>query len=293
MPRLHGTFALVTSGRKRAELVVAVTGGGRGIGRATAQALAEDGARVAIGDLDAARAATVAADLPGAMGASVDVTRRASFAAFLGSVADRLGRVDVLINNAGVLHVGSFIDEDDELTRRQVDVNLHGTIHGMKLVLPEMVARRSGHVINVASTAARAGIPREAVYSATKHAVFGLSEAVRAELRGSGVNLSVVLPGLVRTELSTGTLDARGVPVLAPEQVADAIVGVIRRPRFEVYVPRSYGGAAALGALLPRGPREAMQRLLGSERLTAGVRPDAREEYEDRVRDQAARDSVQ
>ncbi len=156
-----------------------------------------------------------------------------------------------------MLHVGPFMDEDEELTRRQVDVNLHGTIHGMKLVLPAMVARRSGHVINVASTAARAGIAREAVYSATKHAVLGLSEAVRAELRGSGVDLSVVLPGLVRTDLAAGTVDARGVPVLQPEVVAEAIVGVIRRPRFEVYVPRSYGRAAALGALLPRRSREA------------------------------------
>jgi hypothetical protein len=279
----------VTSRRQTADLIVAVTGGGRGIGRATAEALAADGARVAIGDLDAPLAATVAADLPGAFGASVDVTRRGSFAAFLGTVADRFGRIDVLVNNAGVLHVGSFLDEDDAITRRQVDVNLHGTIHGMKLVLPAMVARGSGHVINVASTAARAGIAREAVYSATKHAVLGLSEAVRAELRGTGVHLSVVLPGLVRTELAAGTLDARGVPVLQPEDVAKAIADVIRRPRFEVYVPRSYGRAAALGALLPRRPREAMQRVLGSERVTASVTPEAREAYEERVRDQAAR----
>ena len=282
----------MTSRRTHAELVVAVTGGGRGIGRATARALAADGARVAIGDLDAPLAATVAADLPGAIGVSVDVTRRGSFAAFLGTVADRFGRIDVLVNNAGVLHVGPFMDEDEELTRRQVDVNLHGTIHGMKLVLPAMVARRSGHVINVASTAARAGIAREAVYSATKHAVLGLSEAVRAELRGSGVDLTVVLPGLVRTDLAAGTVDARGVPVLQPEAVAEAILDVIRRPRFEVYVPRSYGRAAALGALLPRRSRELMQRILGSERLTAGVTPEAREEYEGRVRDQAARDTV-
>jgi NADP-dependent 3-hydroxy acid dehydrogenase YdfG len=269
---------------------VAITGGGRGIGRATARVLAGQGAQVAIGDLDAPLAATAAAELPGAMGASVDVTRRGSFAAFLGTVADRFGRIDVLVNNAGVLHVGPFMDEDDELTRRQIDVNLHGTILGMKLVLPAMVARGSGHIVNVASTAARAGIAREAVYSATKHAVLGLSEAVRAELRGTGVDLSVVLPGLVRTELAAGTVDARGVPVLAPEAVADVIADVVRRPRFEVFVPRSYGRAAALGALLPRRSREAMQRALGSERLTAGVTPEQREAYEDRLRDQAARD---
>ena len=84
--------------------------------------------------------------------------------------------------------------------RRQVDVNVHGVILGCKLALPGMLARGSGHIVNVASAAAKVGVPREAVYAATKHAVLGLSESLRAELRGTGVELSVVLPGLVRTE---------------------------------------------------------------------------------------------
>ena len=177
----------------------------------------------------------------------------------------------MLVNNAGVMHVGPFLEEDDAWTRRQVDVNLHGVILGMKLALPPMVARGSGHVVNVASAAAKIGVPREAVYAATKHAVLGLSESVRAELRGTGVELSVVMPGLVRTELAAGTL--KGSLVLTPEQVAKAIVAAVERPRFDVYVPRAYAGISALSALLPRRAREALLRAAGAERATAAPRP--------------------
>ena len=167
------------------------------------------------------------------------------------------------------MHVGPFLEESDEWTRRQVDVNLHGVILGMKLALPAMVARGSGHVINVASAAAKIGVPREAVYAASKHAVLGVSQSVRLELRGSGVELSVVMPGLVRTELSTGTL--KGGLILSPEDVAQAIVATIERPRFDVYVPRAYAAISTVGQLLPRRAREAVLRLAGAERATAGT----------------------
>jgi short-subunit dehydrogenase len=268
--------------RQIAGSVVAVTGGARGIGLATARALAARGARVAIGDIDGPLAVSCARDI-GGFGAPLDVSRRASFAAFLGTVADRLGPVDVLVNNAGVLRVGAFLDEDDAWTQRQLAVNLHGVILGMKLVLPDMLARGDGHVVNVASAAAKVGVPREAVYSATKHAVLGLTDAVRQELRGSGVELSVVMPGLVRTELSAGTLDAPGTVVLAPEDVAEAIAATLERPRFEVFVPRAYGAAAAAGALLPRRAREVALRAMGTERATAGVTRQERAAYEARV----------
>ncbi len=246
--------------RPIAGLVVAVTGAARGIGLATARALTARGAHVIGGDLP-----------------ELDVTSRESFAAWL----SQAGPVDVLINNAGVMHVGAFLEESDEWTRRQVDVNLHGVILGMKLALPAMVARGSGHVINVASAAAQIGVPREAVYAATKHAVLGVSESLRLELRDSGVDLSVVMPGLVRTELAAGTL--KGGLVLPPEAVARAIVRTIERPRFDVHVPRAYGLIAGVGQLLPRPAREAVLRLAGAERATAGTTPEQRADYEARA----------
>jgi len=263
--------------RQIAQRVVAVTGGGRGIGLATTRALVARGARVAVGDLDA----ELAARAGGALGAALDVTSRDSFAAFLERTAAELGPIDVLINNAGVMHVGPFLDEDDAWTRRQFDVNVHGVILGCKLALPAMLGRRSGHIVNVASAAAKVGVPREAVYAATKHAVLGLSESLRAELRGTGVDLSVVMPGLVRTELAAGTL--QGSKVLAPEDVANAIVAAIEHPRFDVYVPRSYAGLSVASALLPRRVRDAFLRAVGVGRNTARTTAEQRSTYEARV----------
>jgi short-subunit dehydrogenase len=257
--------------------VVAVTGGGRGIGLATVRALTARGARVAVGDLEGG----LAAQAGGELGAPLDVTSRESFTAFLATVEDRMAPIDVLINNAGVMHVGPFVDEDDAWTRRQIDVNVHGVILGCKLALPAMLERGSGHVVNVASAAGKVGVPREAVYAASKHAVLGLSESLRAELRGTGVDLSVILPGLVRTDLAAGTL--KGSLVLEPEAVAKAIVATIQRPRFDVYVPRAYGSLTAVSALLPRRAREALQRAAGVGRNTARTTADERAEYERRA----------
>lgn len=245
---------------------VAITGGARGIGAATAEELRRRGARVVTGDLDGG-------DHP------LDVTSRASFAGFL----DAAGPVDVLVNNAGVMHVGPFLEEPEDWTRRQVEINFLGVVNGMQAVLPQMLARGSGHVVNVASAAARTGIRREAVYSATKHAVAGLSEGVRLELRGSGVELSLVMPGLVRTDLAVATLEGRGTVVLEPADVAVAIAGVLERPRFDVFVPRAYGALFKALGPLPRAVREGVLRAMGAERGAGGATPAARAAYEERI----------
>ena len=105
--------------------------------------------------------------------------------------------------------LGRFVDEDDATAVRMVDINLHGVIHGMKIALPRMMARDRGHIVNIASQAGKYGAPGGATYSATKHAVIGLTEAVRGELRieGSAVELSYVMPYVVNTELGAGTAD--------------------------------------------------------------------------------------
>jgi NAD(P)-dependent dehydrogenase (short-subunit alcohol dehydrogenase family) len=264
--------------------VVAITGGARGIGRATAKALARKGARVAIGDLDADLAGATAEELgPEAIALELDVTKRESFADFLAQVEERLGPLDVIVNNAGIMPVGPFIEESDETAVRQIDINLHGVIYGMKLAIPGMMRRGSGHIVNMASQAGKAGIPGGATYSATKHAVVGLSEAVRAELRDTGVELSCVMPGVVNTELGSGLVQTRGVKFVDPEDVADSIVAALERPKFDVFVPGYAGGIHKLVSVLPRPAREAVARALKADRVLAGADHQKRAAYEERA----------
>jgi NADP-dependent 3-hydroxy acid dehydrogenase YdfG len=261
----------------------AITGAARGIGKATAQALLSKGMRVAIGDLDLAAAEQTAAELgPSAIAAPLDVTDRDSFAAFLDRAEEQLGPVDVLINNAGIMQIGRFIDEDDLTARRMVDINLHGVILGMKLGLDRMLPRGRGHIVNISSQAGKYGSPGGATYSATKHAVVGLTEAVRGELRlmGSQINLSYVMPFVVNTELGSGLGEARGLKNLQPSEVADAIVEALETGRVEVWVPKSSKRTQALGVLLPRRLSEGMARAMKADQVLAGADANVRRGYE-------------
>jgi NADP-dependent 3-hydroxy acid dehydrogenase YdfG len=267
--------------RSLAGRVVAITGAARGIGRATAVALHREGAAVAIGDLDGELARRTAEEIgPRAAAFAIDVTDRGSFERFVDAVEDELGPVDVLVNNAGIMPLGPFVAEDDITARRLVDVNVHGVLHGMKVVLPRLVARGDGHVVNIASAAGKAPYPGGATYCGTKHFVVGVSETVRGELRGTGVELSVVMPVVVDTELASGVATARGVAKIKPEHVAEAIVETLRRPRFDVYVPRRIGPMTAFGAILPRAVRELVMRAMRADRVLWQVDGDARRGYE-------------
>ena len=264
--------------------VVAITGGARGIGEATARAIARKGAKVAIGDLDVELAQKTAASLGGeAIALELDVTRRDSFASFISQVEERLGPVDVLVNNAGIMPIGSFADEDDATARRMIDINLHGVIYGMKLVLPAMTGRGRGHIVNLASQAGKAGIPGGATYCATKHAVVGLSEAVRAELRDTGVEISCVMPAVVNTELGSGLVETPGVKVSEPSDVADAIVDALETPKFDVWVPKVSAGIFKVLNVLPRGAREAIARAMKADQVLANPDKGVRAAYEDRA----------
>src|SRR6185312_9766372 len=168
----------------------AITGAARGIGKATAQAFLRQGMKVAIGDVDLAAAQQTASELgQRTIALPLDVTERESFARFLDEAEKQLGPLDVLVNNAGIMPLGRFVDEDDITARRIIDINLHGVILGMKLGLERMVARNHGHIVNIASQAGKFGAPGGATYSATKHAVVGLTEAVRGELRLMGADV--------------------------------------------------------------------------------------------------------
>lgn len=260
--------------------VVAITGAARGIGYATAQAFIAAGARVFIGDLDAELAKTAADEL-GCAGAGLDVRSRESIAEFLAGVESPL---QVLVNNAGIMPAGRFVDEPDAVTDAIVDVNLNGVLRMTKLVLPGMLDRGSGHVVNVASYLGEVPAAGLATYCATKHAVVGFSEALRDEVAGTGVTITAVLPSAVRTDLVAGVKLGGMLPTVDPEDIAEAIVGTCRSRPAIVAVPawmRSYEAAAAL---LPDITLGAIRGRLTRQRVLRSLDTTARAGYEERIR---------
>jgi NAD(P)-dependent dehydrogenase (short-subunit alcohol dehydrogenase family) len=264
--------------------VAVVTGGGRGIGRALALALTSEGCRVAIGDVDSAAAEVAAAELGGdTIGLPLDVTDRPGFTAFLDDVERLLGPIDVLVNNAGIMPVGPLDEEDDATAIRVLEINLHAVIHGTKEAMRRMKPRGTGHIVNVASSAGKSPFPHLATYCATKHGVVGLSEAARLELRGTGVDVSVVMPGIVKTELSTGLVETPAFKSSTPEEVAAAVVDALRFARFDVFVPKSIGPIWAFFNLVPRRVREAVGGARGLDRALLDADLGARAAYEARA----------
>jgi NAD(P)-dependent dehydrogenase (short-subunit alcohol dehydrogenase family) len=254
--------------------VVAITGGARGIGLATARALVADGAKVAIGDVDNAA-------VRGATAYPLDVTSPVSFARFITNVERDLGPLDVLVNNAGVLASGPVADQPDDVTRRIVEVNLLGVITGTKLALRSMLRRQTGHIVNVASVSGETYAGGEAAYCASKYGVVGFTDAARFELAGTGVRFTLVMPALVDTRLTAG---ARRLRLLnrrvSPDDVAAAIVRVLHHPRRRVYVPASMGVAVRARRFVPAQFSDAVAGLLGARTMFIEVEPGVRDDYE-------------
>jgi NAD(P)-dependent dehydrogenase (short-subunit alcohol dehydrogenase family) len=262
--------------------VVAITGAARGIGRATARALLAGGAQVAIGDVDAEALRAASFDGPAY---PLDVTDPASFERFVAAVEDDLGPLDVLINNAGVLAAGPIADEADEITRRILDVNLLGVITGTKVALRSMLPRGTGHIVNLASISGETYGGGEATYCASKFGVVGFTDAARFELHGRGVRFTLVMPALVDTELTAGSgrllfVNRR----VSPDDVAAAIVRVLRRPRRRVYVPASLGVAVRLRRFVPAQVSDAAAALIGARSMFIDVDHEVRDAYERRLR---------
>jgi NAD(P)-dependent dehydrogenase (short-subunit alcohol dehydrogenase family) len=270
--------------RSLAGKVVVITGGARGIGAATASALARLGATIAIGDLDLDLAKGTADEIDGdALALPLDVTDRARFTQFLDDVEKQLGPIDVLINNAGIMPLGPIENEADLTTAHQLAINLHAVIHGTREAVKRMRPRGDGHIVNIASAAGKAGFPGGATYCATKHGVVGLSEAVRGELRGSGVEISVIMPAVVRTELAAGLTESRFIKPIEVTEVAEAIVKTLQHPRFEVFVPRSLDATFRFTRMLPRPAAEWVARTFKSDQVLSNTSPEARREYEARA----------
>jgi NAD(P)-dependent dehydrogenase (short-subunit alcohol dehydrogenase family) len=261
--------------------VVAVTGGARGIGLATAKALAAAGARVAIGDLDGDLAGKEAAEL-GGVGLPLDVTSEESFATFLDTVEGQLGRLDGLVNNAGIMVIGRHLEVPLDRQLAQLDVNLRGVIVGCHLAAPRLLAS-GGTIVNIASLAARIPPAGGAVYAATKAGVLALSEALDAELAPQGVRVAAVLPSFTRTALIDGTEAPWLSPPIDPERVAAKVVDALVRPRLVTTVPGFQAVNALQWRLLPTRARRWLSARSGLDAVFTEFDHEARASYDDRV----------
>ncbi|MFC4602562.1 SDR family oxidoreductase [Rhodococcus kronopolitis] len=265
--------------------VVLITGAGRGIGRATAHAMAARGAAVAVADLDRTAADETVAEIGSAARAyTLDVRTRPSWDACVAAATADLGPVDVLVGNAGVMPVAPFLDEPDQIGEATIDVNVWGLIHGMRAVAPAMIARGRGHIVNVASLAGKVAIPGLAVYNASKFAAVGLSSTARLEFAEHGVSVSTVLPSAVRTTLTSGLPLGKGLPTVDPEDIAAAVVRTVSTRRAQTPVP-GYLAALDVGlALAPEPLITLVRRAIGGNRAVTSVDASARADYDERVR---------
>ncbi|MEU1983704.1 SDR family oxidoreductase [Nocardia sp. NPDC019395] len=265
--------------------VVVITGGARGIGLATALALAKLGAKIAIGDIDEKTVKESGTDHDFDHYARLDVTDQQSFTTFLDDVERELGPIDVLINNAGIMPTGRLVEEPDQITRRILDINVYGVILGSKIALTRMLERKHGHIINIASLAGETHIPGLATYNASKHAVLGFTDTLREEYRGTGVAFSSVLPTLTNTDLGSGVPAPKGLPAAEPEDIAAAVVRLIAKPRPKARVTRAAGAMSVFVNLLPQSVGDALGRSMGSAQTFLGdVDTERRKAYEERIR---------
>jgi NAD(P)-dependent dehydrogenase (short-subunit alcohol dehydrogenase family) len=252
--------------------VAVITGGGSGIGAALARACAAEGMRVVVVDVNEERAIAVAAELPleTAVARAVDVSDAASVQALADFAFDTFGAVHLLCNNAGISPIGRVWDFTDDEWVRLLGVNVRGVANGIRNFVPRMIEQGEGHVVNTGSGASFVSTPRLGPYGATKHAIVGLSEALRYELDGTGVGVSVLVPAGVNTNIGdamvrpsavdpdrvaddfttlTGALDPTSLDMIEPDVVADVtLVGVregwdyiVMGPGQSVGVERRYG----------------------------------------------------
>jgi NAD(P)-dependent dehydrogenase (short-subunit alcohol dehydrogenase family) len=254
----------MTSNHSLTGSTVAITGGARGIGLSTATELAAAGARVILGDVDGELAAEEGARL-GGLGLELDVTDGESFAAFIAAAERDSGRLDVLINNAGIMPTGPFLDQTPELAEWIFEVNVLGVMRGVRLALPAMLERGTGQIVNVASVAGRQVAAGMASYCASKHAVVGLTRALAREHRDSGVRFTLVMPSFTRTRMTDGAISGR-VPAADPADVGRGIARAVIEPRDELILPRSAAVLIqAFERLLPRTAADAIARRLGAD----------------------------
>jgi NADP-dependent 3-hydroxy acid dehydrogenase YdfG len=265
--------------------VVAITGGARGIGLATARTLVERGSKVAIGDIDVDGVKRAGDELGGtSLAVDLDVTDAASFTTFLARTEDELGPLDVLVNNAGIMPIGHFEQETEQVARRQFDINVHGVLNGMKAALALMLPRNRGHIVNVASQAGKVPMAGIVTYVGTKHAVVGITNSAVLEYLDTNLEFTSIMPAFVNTELISGAKPPKGVPPVEPEDVANAVARAIEKPRAEVFVPGTIVPLIKTAPLMPEAVSKWLVKAFGMERGFLDHDVEARKDYENRIR---------
>jgi len=251
------------------DMTALVTGASSGIGRLLALRFAREGARVALVARRADELEALAAEIRGSGGEAhvlpCDVSDLPSVEKTCAAAIERLGRVDLLVNNAGYGHHRTFLKWDLADMERMMRVNYLGSLYFTKLLLPQMVERRTGWVVFIASVAGRIGTPEESAYAATKFAMVGLSEALSIEVEDAGVHVLTVCPGVIRTPFFDDEALARMPPVsrnqfVEPEKLIDAIIKALARGRHELTYPRALAVAYVVKAIAPEFMRSQVKR---------------------------------
>jgi len=215
--------------------VAVVTGGNRGIGRGIVEALAAEGATVALTARDAAAAARAAREVGhGALGFACDVRSQASVEALFRELEGKAGGVDVLVNNAGIGVFAPVADLAPDDWRAVIETNLHGVFYCCREAIPRMRKRGGGYIFNISSLAGRNAFPNGAAYNASKFGLNGFSEALMQEVRYDGIRVSYLMPGSVATEFGRGS-DTKAAWALQPADVAAIVIDLLRSPTHALY----------------------------------------------------------
>jgi len=238
--------------------VVLITGAARGMGRLHALSFAREGCRVILTDLDEVELRKAADEMKEAghdvYAYTQDISSREACFKLAEKVADEVGSVDVLINNAAIATNETVLETDESAYRRIVDVNYLGQIWMLQAFVPEMVRRGSGHVVNICSMAGKVAVPNLGPYCATKFALIGITDSLRQELKGTGVRCTIVNPGYI----STGMFEGSKPPFITrwqdPQRVADALLEAVKKNKAEVFLPHFIGWLSgfARGLGIPR-----------------------------------------
>jgi short-subunit dehydrogenase len=265
--------------------VAVVTGASGGVGSALARKLAQRGVKVAMADLHQDKLEAVAASITSGtvLPMALDVSEREAYSRYLDEVELRLGPIDFLCNVAAIMPISPFDEERNDMTQRILDVNLGAIIYSTKDACRRMKARGSGHVVNVASGASWLAGGGVATYCASKFGLLGYTESVKMELRGTGVEVSVVVPAVIKSEMSKGLKDVRGVRAVDPAEVADGIIRVLERPKFAEFVPKSIGVMSLGFSAVPYRIRHLLTRVSRTDLLLLQADQSARTDYEQRL----------